>query len=568
MECALHGGRLDARNSEIISPLLGCWTFSDAEGFRRVCREIMESCADTSEPPDSSGAFHECLEKARKDTPTSWGGVLNFRRDGEHCEKYLVVRKGSHLPFEKHSRKLERIVVESGRGILLHGDGSDAERVFVSTLGRGDEFVFPPDCAHCIIGAGDLVVFESSEDPLGEKDIHVIFDNLPQDCGFPGSVGNNASGVPLIRVGANEISAIQYGWWKAGGPPYFRRPSLESLMSVRKFLLEKGICSDNAPAYGKGLTEMMMWIGYSYLEDWWVSSGRTTRKEHDTIFTKCGLYWPAETRQSTHGDMHWCLDRLLGTPSCEIRPEDVRKVVLGEFKDSCTRMHVDYIHGYMLHWPLRKGDAKDSLAMDWMLEGVVPAFAELYRDGKIGAAGFGNVSDIEMLKALNERCSEEGAKLGVAGFKVHYIQNESSIVSSDDKAASLVEGALADYCKENGIVRVAYSALGHGAPIAPPGEFVFVDHWGLSEGRQRRIHEFKAAKHGILKEISAKAGSSNSTLALAWLISKGIVPLFSSMDCRHIAENIQSFDFAGKALELAGEIGRFRKDYLEELKQI
>lgn len=377
--------------------------------------------------------------------------------------------------------------------------------------------------------------------------------------------------VPKIKVARTEMSKIQYGWWKAGGPPYFNRPSLDSLVAVRKCLLELGISSDNAPAYAKGFTEMMMWGGYSYLEDWWLETGRTTRRADDIVFSKCGLYWPAECRQNTHGDMHWCIDKLLVKDTSEVSPDDVKQVILQEFHDSCVRMHVDYIHGYMLHWPLQSKDQE--LRLDWMLEGVIPAFAELYRDDKIGAMGFGNVKNADMLKALNEKAIVEGEKLGLDGLAVHFIQNECSILNADCKgnqlgSSSMLTGELADYCRDNNITRVAYSALGHGAPISPAGDFVFVDHWGVPEDKQLKIHEFKGSRHEGFANLAREIGCSAPLLAMAWLIAQDIVPLFSSMSPAHIVENSKAFDYVDKVKELTDQIDEWVKNYQQDFAEL
>lgn len=377
--------------------------------------------------------------------------------------------------------------------------------------------------------------------------------------------------IPKIKVGRTEMSTIQYGWWKAGGPPYFKRPSLEQLVAVRKCLLELGISSDNAPAYAKGFTEMMMWGGYSYLEDWWLETGRTTRRKNDIVFSKCGLYWPAESRQNTHGDMHWCIDKLLGKDANAVTPEEVKNTILGEFHDSCVRMHVDYIHGYMLHWPLRSEDQE--IRVDWMLEGVIPAFAELYKKDKVGAIGFGNVENKDMLLQLNERAIAEGKKLGIDGFAVHFIQNECSVLNLDPNgnpfgAKSIYQSELADYCISEGIVRVAYSALGHGAPISPPGDFIFLDHWGISEERQRRIYKFKKSCHQEFAKLAEDIGCPPPILALSWLIAQDIVPLFSSMSPAHIKENCEALDFVNRVKMEEKLINQWVENYQKDFAKL
>jgi aryl-alcohol dehydrogenase-like predicted oxidoreductase len=372
-----------------------------------------------------------------------------------------------------------------------------------------------------------------------------------------------------IAIGRVESSPIQYGWWKAGGPPYFERPRLEDVVRVREYLLDHRVTSDTAPSYGKGLSEMFMWMGYSYLEEWWLKTGRTTRRADDVVFTKCGLFWPAETRQNTHGDMYRCPDLAIGKPPADVTPGDIHDLILREFEASCTRMHVDYIHGFMLHWPFRKSDpgrpelwlSEGPFADDWMAEGVIPAFCELFAEGRIGAAGFSNIG-LDLLKLVADRADEEARRRGVPDFGVHFIQNQCSLLEAD-QADTLAAGPMADFCRDRGIVRIAFSSLGHGSPIAPEGPFAPVEG-GLSRDVQLRIHEHKKRSHDRLAALAGRAGCSAQQLALAWVLGRGLVPIFSSMSPGHVEGNLKAGHYVEAAAELSGEIEAFAADYRNE----
>jgi CxxC motif-containing protein (DUF1111 family) len=61
--------------------------------------------------------------------------------------------------------------------------------------------------------------------------------------------------VPTRKIGRTETSILQLGWWQAGGPPYFPMPDIAKLIDVRRVCRQAGVVHDNAPAYGKGMSE-------------------------------------------------------------------------------------------------------------------------------------------------------------------------------------------------------------------------------------------------------------------------------------------------------------------------
>lgn len=107
---------------------------------------------------------------------TSWGGVVVQRHQPPWVEKYLVIKQGGYLALEKHSRKTEQLDVCEGRGLLLYRQqGSDALKLV--RLEQGDSHRFESGMEHCVIGTEDLLIFETSSDPLGmDQDLIFIFE--------------------------------------------------------------------------------------------------------------------------------------------------------------------------------------------------------------------------------------------------------------------------------------------------------------------------------------------------------------------------------------------------------
>lgn len=380
----------------------------------------------------------------------------------------------------------------------------------------------------------------------------------------------NRNRVPTRKVGRTETSILQLGWWQAGGPPYFPMPDVNNLIEVRRICAERGVTNDLAPAYGKGMSEMLMFITYAYLEEEWRAAGLKFRRDSDAIFSKCGLYWPRDSKMGTHADMHRSPDKHFGRPPEDVTAEEVRDLILKEFEESCIRLAVEYVNGYMLHWPLTKaGEHKP--AMDWMTDGVVAAFAELWRQGRVGAVGFANVT-LNVLRPLQEKAKALAAAMGPAGegFQVHFIQNDRSMLGIDVHGGPFgkrdtLTGELAEFCTGEGIARMAYSSLGHGPPIPPAGPFVFVDHWAQSREQQFDMYEYRKDFHGKFAAMAGKLGCSSPQMGLAWLMARDLVPVFSATVPKFLVEDIDSVNFIEAVRQAEGEIEQLCEEYRQGL---
>src|SRR5271169_4827851 len=130
------------------------------------------------------------------------------------------------------------------------------------------------------------------------------------------------------------------------------------------------------------------------------------------------------------------------------RPERVRPA----YEASCRRLQVDYADCYLIHTPyaFAPGDDQDprdehgnviydegvTLAQTWQ------ALEQLVDDGACGAIGLSDIS-LDMLREL----------VAVARIKPAVVQVESH--------PYLPEWELLDFCRENGIVLLAFAPLGH-----------------------------------------------------------------------------------------------------------
>ena len=162
-------------------------TFSSSAEFNAFCRRaisIWEEAFSTSFSP-AGGSFREVLgkiggqiESPSIKIPTPWGGVLVEKMDAAmvNIEKFLAVKHGGYLAFEKHELKEETLQVREGVGLLVY-QASDSDQIFLTVLKPGVEISFNPGKLHCIIGVEDLLVYEISKDHKGmDQDLIFLFE--------------------------------------------------------------------------------------------------------------------------------------------------------------------------------------------------------------------------------------------------------------------------------------------------------------------------------------------------------------------------------------------------------
>ena len=165
-----------------------------------------------------------------------------------------------------------------------------------------------------------------------------------------------------------EITVVGFGAWAIGGGDWMfgwgPQDDTDSIAAITR-AVDLGInWVDTAAAYGLGHSEEMVGRAVNGLP----------ASKRPYVFTKCSLVWN-EKRELSHS----------------LRPDSIRREVEG----SLTRLGVDVIDLYQIHWP-RWGSSPPgydpgNVADAWQ------ALAELKRDGKvryIGASNFA-VADLE-----------------------------------------------------------------------------------------------------------------------------------------------------------------------------
>lgn len=172
---------------------------------------------------------------------------------------------------------------------------------------------------------------------------------------------------------------------------------------------------------------------------------------------------------------------------------------------SLRRLQLDYVDCYLIHTPFafppgdeqQPRDAHDqpiydsgvTLAQTWA------AMERLVDDGRCRAIG---LSDIR-LEALQEI-------FATARIKPAVVQVESH--------PYLPEWELLDFCRENGIVLLAFAPLGHAM-------------------------EPRVTEDPVITAIARRTGKTPAQAALAWAVERGTAFLTTSTNPAHIRENFE-----------------------------
>ena len=164
------------------------------------------------------------------------------------------------------------------------------------------------------------------------------------------------------------------------------------------------------------------------------------------------------------------------------------------FNASLTRLGLDYVDLYLLHWP----SGPDRLG-SWQ------AMEEIYRSGRTKAIGVSNFTP----KHLRELMAHANITPAVNQIEFH-----PSIYSE--------QKPIVDFCEQQGIVVQGYCPLMHGHMDSP-----------------------------VVREVCQRTGRPAAQVLLRWSVQHGVVPLPRSDNPEHIASNIAIDGFELKPQDMS-----------------
>ena len=281
---------------------------------------------------------------------------------------------------------------------------------------------------------------------------------------------------PQERVAIGPLSVSRQGFGAMGlSHVYGAADEAESLRTLDR-AIELGInFIDTADVYGLGHNEELL------------AKAIKGRREKLVVATKFGNR----------------LDRETSGRGLDGRPEYVRQAIEASLK----RLGTDYVDLYYSH----------RLDPQTPIEDTVGELGRLQAEGKVRAIGLSEV-DAQVLRRAH------------AVSPIAALQSEYSLWTRE------VEDEILPTARELGIGFVAYSPLGRGflAGSVP-----------TEENDRRNIHpRFKAdaiaannQRRAVAEDLAGRLGLTAGQLALAWVLSKGVVPIPGTRRIAHLEAN-------------------------------
>jgi aryl-alcohol dehydrogenase-like predicted oxidoreductase len=210
-----------------------------------------------------------------------------------------------------------------------------------------------------------------------------------------GTVALGATGMEISRVGCGAWAIGGAGWWHAWGD----QDDEQSIAAIRR-AVELGInWVDTAPIYGLGHSEEVVGRALQGLDD------------RPYVFTKASLY-------EKDGAVAHSLER-----------DSIRR----EVEASLSRLQLDVIDVYQVHWP----DPDEDVEEGWA------AFAELKSEGLVRHIGVSNFDVAQLRRAQ-------------AIAPVETLQPPYSLLERG------IEDEILPFCGQEGIGVVCYSPMASG----------------------------------------------------------------------------------------------------------
>ena len=289
-------------------------------------------------------------------------------------------------------------------------------------------------------------------------------------------LGSEGLVVPIVGLGCMGMTGFEEG------NMYGEADEQEAIATIhRSFELGNNFL-DTADLYGPLKNEQL------------IAKAIAGNRDKYIIATKFG--WEIDD----HNKVTWAING---------KKDYVKKAV----ERSLKNLNTDYIDLYYMH----------RLDKNTPIEETIEAMSELVQEGKVGYLGLSEVSS-------------ETVKRAHAVHPITAVQSEYSLFER-----TVEERGVLKTLRELGIGFVAYSPLGRGFLS---GQIRTIDDLPPTDFR-RAIPRFQEAHFykniELVKAIEAMAEEKNITasqLALAWIISKGILPIPGTKRRKYVEQNI------------------------------
>lgn len=302
-------------------------------------------------------------------------------------------------------------------------------------------------------------------------------------------MGSQGLNVSVEGLGCMGMSGF------AGGTIYGPTDDVESIATIHR-ALELGVTMlDTADLYGPMHNEQL------------VGKAVAGKRDQFIIATKFGF--------EIDDDDNWVMGSING------RPEYVRKSVERSLKNLGT----DYIDLYYLH----------RMDPNTPIEETVGAMSRLVEEGKVRYLGLSEVP-VDILRRAHE---------------THPITALETEYSLFDRGVE--ENGVLEATREMGIGFVGYSPLGRGflsGEIKTPDDFEPTDSRRMFPRYQGENFQKNLTLVDELKTRASAKGVTPAQLALAWVLSKGVVVIPGTKRRKYLEANVAAADITLSEAEL------------------
>jgi len=292
------------------------------------------------------------------------------------------------------------------------------------------------------------------------------------------TLGSQGLTVPAIGLGCMGMTGFEEGHM------YGQADEQEALATIHRSLELGGNFLDTADLYGPLKNEQL------------IAKAIAGNRDKYIIATKFG--WEINDQNK----VTWAING---------KKEYVKK----SLERSLKNLGTDYIDLYYLH----------RLDKSTPIEETVEAMSNLVKEGKVGYIGLSEVSS-------------ETVRRAHAVHPITAVQSEFSLFER-----TVEERGVLDTLNELGIGFVAYSPLGRGFLS---GQIRSI-HDLPEDDFRRNIPRFQEAYFHknielveAIEALAAEKGATSSQLALAWIISKGILPIPGTKRRKYLEQNIEA----------------------------
>ncbi|MBN1654799.1 MAG: aldo/keto reductase [Deltaproteobacteria bacterium] len=262
-----------------------------------------------------------------------------------------------------------------------------------------------------------------------------------------------------------NLSLIGFGAWAIGGEwtwGWGVQDDNDSIAAIHR-ALDRGInWIDTAPVYGLGRSERV--VGKAIKE----------RRDKPYVFTKCSMVWDQRSKVSN-----------------SLKRESIR----AEVEASLSRLGVDVIDLYQIHWPVPEQQIEEG----W------ETLAELKREGLVRNIGVSNFSVEQM---------ERAQKITT----ITSLQPPYNLIRRD------IEKGILPYCQEKGIGVICYSTMASGL-LSGGMSRERLEKMDPSDWRKTKNDLFQEPAlsrclklQDLLREIGSQYGRTAGETAIAWTL--------------------------------------------------